>query len=336
MKKPAFAGSLTGLVVGCMISRALGHSVEDNVGGPLTLICVVTGAVTGSLLARGLLGGMSGFWESTVGRFLIGRMAGGAVYTLLTVLLWKPAKYAIVYVIAGLVYLIGWQAFPAIVAVFPWALKGVVLGGAWYLRTPAKVFIGKSSAPLRREYRKIRMGQGGSAAFAGICEEWAHRWRPGMFYLGRSLFDRHWPVGIKDDRMVTVLAGTGGGKDFTSVTPNMLSYSGGSIFCFDVKGQQAAITARAQREKGQDVYILDPMSKDTARFNPLAEIDPEAIDYVEQIMGIVDDLVIANDEKNRVWAEWSKIVIAGLIDLDLRRDRSGQEAFEELEESEDE
>ena len=82
----------------------------------------------------------------------------------------------------------------------------------WRLRTPAKVIIGKSTRKPRHWYRSFTMGRGGSAGFASILEEWANRWQPGMIFFGHSLHDRHWPVGVKDDRMLMTLAGNGGGK----------------------------------------------------------------------------------------------------------------------------
>jgi type IV secretory pathway TraG/TraD family ATPase VirD4 len=163
------------------------------------------------------------------------------------------------------------------------------------------------------------MGGGGSAGFASIVEEWANRWRPGLIFLGHSMHDRHWPVGVDDDRMMVLLAGTGGGKNLTSIINNMLSYEGGSMFCMDVKGQNAAVTAQARRDRGQDVYILAPFAEETAHLNPLDGCDPQAPDYFEQIMGIVDDLVIPSDGKNQVWTEWSRIFIGGLTDYELRR-----------------
>ena len=77
--------------------------------------------------------------------------------------------------------------------------SGAILA-AWHLRTPVKVCIGKGSRPLRRLVRSLGMGGGGSSAFAGICEEWANRWKPGMILLGASMFDSKWLVGIRDDR----------------------------------------------------------------------------------------------------------------------------------------
>lgn len=64
--------------------------------------------------------------------------------------------------------------------------------------------------------------------------------------------------------------------------------------------------------------MLAPFAKETAHLNPLAGLDPEAPDYVEQVKGIAEALVIAGDVKDRVWAEWAKIVLEGLIDLEIR------------------
>jgi type IV secretory pathway TraG/TraD family ATPase VirD4 len=196
---------------------------------------------------------------------------------------------------------------------------GIVLYGAWHLRTPFKIALGKGSRPFRRWYRSFNMGRGGSAGFASIMEEWANRWRPGMIFFGHSLHDREWPIGIRDDRMVTTLAGTGGGKNVAAIIPVLLSYEKGSVFVMDVKGQNAAVTAQARKDMGQDVYTFDPFGAETARLNPLDFLDPDAVDYVEKIKGIVEAMVIATDERNRVWTEWSKIVIEGLIDFEKRR-----------------
>ena len=166
-------------------------------------------------------------------------------------------------------------------------------------------------------YRSFAMGCGGSAGFASILEEWANRWQPGMIFLGHSLHDRHWPVGVKDDRMLMTLAGNGGGKGETAIIPNLLTYPG-SVFVNDTKGQNAAVTARARRALGHDVFLLAPFARETAHLNPLAGLDPEAADYVERIKGIVEALVIAGEGKDRVWSEWAKIVLEGLIDLEIR------------------
>jgi hypothetical protein len=282
---------------------------------------LVTEFMTRALL-RGVKGSSAGFWQTTVGRWLIGRMAGGAVYTALTALLYKPAAYAVAYGVIGLVHLIGWQAVAAIAPELLWLIWGLAGVGAWFLRTPTKVVIGKVSSPLRRLYRLSRMGEGGSASFAGICEEWANLWRRGKTFFGHSLFDRHWPVGVKDDRMLLTLAGTGAGKDESAIINNVLLHDG-SMFVVDVKGQVAAVTAEVLRRKGFEVHIIDQMNvlgRGTARIDPLHDLDPAALDYVEQVKKIVSAMSISSGSgRNRFFEEGGKRLCEGALDYLIRR-----------------
>ena len=54
-----------------------------------------------------------------------------------------------------------------------------------------------------------------------------------------------------------------------AIIPNLLTYPG-SVFVNDTKGQNAAVTARARRAMGQDVFVLAPFAEETAHLNPLA------------------------------------------------------------------
>ncbi len=315
MKNPAFVGGCTALGVWLLLINLLG--VTGDVAGTGMIASLLAGAVAAKALQRSLLGASSGFWHSVPGRWLIGRVAGLAVILLLVF----PVFYGLKIAAAQLLL---WLRDTGGATVAKEALKPVVLtlylataSIVWRLRTPAKVIIGKSTRKPRQWYRTFAMGRGGSAGFASIMEEWANRWQPGMIFFGHSLHDRHWPVGVKDDRMVMTLAGNGGGKGESAIIPNLLTYPG-SVFVNDTKQQNAAVTARARRAMGHDVFVLAPFAKETAHLNPLGGLDPEAADYVEGIKGIAEALVIAGEGKDRVWSEWSKIVIEGLIDLEIR------------------
>ena len=50
---------------------------------------------------------------------------------------------------------------------------------------------------------------------------------------------------------------TGAGKGIGAVIPNLLGYPG-SAFVLDFKGENFAVTARARRELGQLVVLVDP------------------------------------------------------------------------------
>jgi type IV secretory pathway TraG/TraD family ATPase VirD4 len=326
MKNPGFAGAVAGAGLAAVMLMAAGVDIDPAraSNGVVTVFVVATmaGGFCGLGLRRGFLGASAGFWQTTVGRWLIGRIAGSAVYAALVALLWQLAVYAVSRCAIGLSYMIGWRSVLAIAPALPWLVWGVALTGAWFLRTPVKVFIGKASSPLRREYRAWRMGGGGSASYAGICEEWANRFRVGMIFFGHSLFDRHWPVGIRDDRMLLTLAGTGGGKGESALINNVLLHNG-SMFINDPSGQIAAVTAEALRAKGFEVHIIDQMDvlgQGTARIDPLADLDPEARDYVNRLKQLVEAMSISSgNSRNRFFEDGGKTIVRGAIDYLIRR-----------------
>ncbi len=283
------------------------------------VVMVIGGAFEG--LKRVLRGGGSAFWTSTLGRWLIGRIAGTLVFAGLLGIGFFLSQRALEPVLDVLFRLGVPLSKELLFGVVLWMWGGPILF-AWHLRTAVKVCIGKGSRPLRRLVRSLGMGGGGSSAFAGICEEWACRWKPGMILLGASMFDRQWRVGIRDDRGFGVVAGNGAGKGRSTIIPALLTYPG-SAYVQDFKGQNAAVTAKARRDMGQDVHILEPMGEGGARFNPLQALDPKARDYVEQIDAIVDALVIGGDAKNLFWDESARTLIAGLIDYVVRCDSDG-------------
>jgi type IV secretory pathway TraG/TraD family ATPase VirD4 len=289
----------------------------------VVVVVVAYGVFQG--LRRCFRGAGSAFWTSTLGRWLIGRIAGTLVFGTLLGIGFFLSTLAAVLLVMTLLRL-GIQLPNQLSGCIVLSMWAGAIRAAWRLRTAAKVCIGKGSRPLRRWVRSLGMGGGGSSAFAGICEEWANRWKPGMILLGASMFDRKWLVGIRDDRMMMTVAGTGSGKNRSSIIPCLLTYPG-SVYCQDFKGQNAAVTAQRRRDMGQTVHILDPMAalmENGARLNPVAPLDPKARDYVEQIDVIVDALVIGGDDKNRFFDAAARTLIAGLIDYVVRCDSDGE------------
>ena len=79
------------------------------------------------------------------------------------------------------------------------------------------------------------------------------------------------------------VAPTRSGKGVGAVIPNALKHPG-SMVIIDPKGENAAVTARARREMGQEVYVLDPfdlVDEPSAQFNPLDFIRTGTIDAAE-------------------------------------------------------
>ena len=287
----------------------------DIVTAIVVLVCAY-GGFQG--LRRCFRGAGSAFWTSTLGRWLIGRIAGTLVFCGLFGTGFFLAQRALGPVLEVL-FRLGVPFSIALLFGVVWLWGGPVLF-AWHLRTAAKVCIGKGSRPLRRLIRSLGMGSGGSSAFAGICEEWACRWKPGMILLGASMFDRKWLVGVRDDRHQITISSTGGGKGRSVVLPNLLTYPG-SVLCVDVKGQNAAVSAARRRAMGQTVHVFDPMSAlggGAALYNPLAELDQNSPDYAEQLDLIADALVIPGGDKSIFWDESARIVIAGVLDYIIR------------------
>jgi type IV secretory pathway TraG/TraD family ATPase VirD4 len=327
------SGILAGAAFAYLTGNYFGHAVTDvfmasapGVDPQLWEVIGVGVQCAGGCAAwravqRSMRGAMAGFWHSTLGRYVIGRIAGTAVFAALAKLGLVIATYGLAYVLGGIAAVFGLKAVAALFPAFQVAVYALAAAFAWPLRTPVKVTIGKGTRRVRRLYRSLYMGCGGSAAFATIFDEWANRWRPGMIFLGHSMHDRFWPVGIKDDRMMLTIGSNGSGKGETSILTNLLQYPG-SVFCNDVKGQNAAVSAQRRREMGQKVYILNPMNslgKGTAHLNPLNLLDPNSKNYVEDIFSIVDALVVPSSGNNRFWDEAARTVIAGAIDFLMRR-----------------
>ena len=154
----------------------------------------------------------------------------------------------------------------------------------------------------------------------------AHCWRPGMIFFGHSLADCHWPVGIRDERMLCTLGGNGSGKGESAIINNVLLHDG-SMFVNDPSGQIAAVTAEALRRKGYEVHIIDHMNvlgQGTSRLDPVAELDPNALNYVSQLKQLVDAMAISSGSgRNRFFEDNGKTIIRGAIDFRILPRRRG-------------
>ena len=153
--------------------------------------------------------------------------------------------------------------------------------------------------------------------------------KPGGFALGR-VSDA--PAGL-DQRFrfighVVTVAPTGTGKGIGAVIPNLLDYPG-SALVLDVKGENAAVTARARRALGQAVYSVDPFAVNgdgSAAFNVLDRLDVWNPDCVGESAIMADALVIAEskgdavhfDESAKNFLQGLMLHVAGLDDTERR------------------
>jgi type IV secretion system protein VirD4 len=130
-------------------------------------------------------------------------------------------------------------------------------------------------------------------------------------------------IGSTDNRHILTVAGSRGGKGVSLIVPNLLMYDG-SVLAIDPKGELARITARARRQKGQKVVVLDPFGESgiaSGSFNPLDELDPESKNVKDDAAQIADALIVAN-ERDPHWTDSARILIKALIlfTLTLPRD----------------
>lgn len=141
--------------------------------------------------------------------------------------------------------------------------------------------------------------------------------KSGGFALGR-VSDA--PAGL-DQRFrfighVVTVAPTGSGKGIGAVIPNLLDYPG-SALVLDVKGENAAVTARARRALGQAVHVVDPFTVNGdggAAFNVLDRLDVLNPDCVSESAILADALVISESKGDAVhFDESAKNFLQGLM-----------------------
>lgn len=121
-------------------------------------------------------------------------------------------------------------------------------------------------------------------------------------------------VGTCDNRHILTVAGSRGGKGVSLLVPNLLLYDG-SVLAIDPKGELAQITARARREKGQKVVILDPFGETggaTGSFNPLSALDMSS-DFVKDDAGQIADALVVPNERDPHWTDKARDLVKALI-----------------------
>ena len=155
----------------------------------------------------------------------------------------------------------------------------------------------------------------GSARFARPDELNPYRQGPGLYIGGGFVF--------KDKGHILTVAGTRGGKGTNLIIPNLLGLGGyqGSWVVIDPKGENAAITARYQRESGRNVVILNPWGLledhigEAQSYNPLDILsDTNSIHLVDDAHMIAEMLVpVERGDKNKFFTDTARSIVTGLI-----------------------
>ena len=127
------------------------------------------------------------------------------------------------------------------------------------------------------------------------------------------------PLTYKHDGHLITVAPTGSGKGRDVLVPALLEYEG-SCIVIDPKCQLCAIT-RAQRERmGQRVIVLNPFNilpeyvGPSARFNPMAALDPTLDSFGTDCDNIADAIVVhESGDRDNHWNESAHGLISALI-----------------------
>lgn len=121
---------------------------------------------------------------------------------------------------------------------------------------------------------------------------------------------------FRQDGHILTCAPTGAGKGVGGVIPNLLDYPG-SAFVLDFKGENYAVTARARRELGQHVILVDPfgITGNTGHaLNWLDTLDPNSPDVVSRAAGLADMLIaVEGNDADSHWTDTARELLRGLL-----------------------
>src|SRR5580658_4922037 len=127
------------------------------------------------------------------------------------------------------------------------------------------------------------------------------------------------PLRYKNDGHLLTVAPTGSGKGRDVLVPALLDYEG-SCIVIDPKGQLAAITRKQRERMGQRIIVLNPFNilpeyvGATARFNPMAALDPAVDSFGTDCDNIADSIVVHEAAgRDNHWNESAHGLIAALI-----------------------
>ena len=137
------------------------------------------------------------------------------------------------------------------------------------------------------------------------------------FVLGWLRGTGHLPDGrFRQDGHILTCAPTGAGKGIGAVIPNLLDYPG-SAFVLDFKGENYAVTARARRDAGQDVFLIDPFGitgHPGHGMNWLDALNPDDPDIVALAGAMAEMLVVSTGaEHDPHWTETARELLRGLL-----------------------
>jgi type IV secretion system protein VirD4 len=132
---------------------------------------------------------------------------------------------------------------------------------------------------------------------------------------------------------VLVCGGTGSGKGVSIIIPNLLTYSRGSIVCFDTKGDLYQTTAQRRAARGERIIRLAPFGDGEDAFNPLDAIPSDSPMLVDSARALAEALVVRQGtESDPHWNDKSVQVICAVLVLLLLKFKDDDRSLNSLQE----
>lgn len=145
---------------------------------------------------------------------------------------------------------------------------------------------------------------------------------PGVSYREIREFYRE-PLHYAGERHLVTIAPTRTGKGTTAQLPALLEHDA-SLFMIDPKGENAAIAAKCRRDvMGHAVYVVNPFGvlgedfkargfAQSARFNPLASLDPDGETYMAEVSALCEALILG-EGKEPHWTDSARDLVSARI-----------------------
>lgn len=139
--------------------------------------------------------------------------------------------------------------------------------------------------------------------------------------LGRTLSLDAWLIRLPAYCHTLLVGSSGSGKGVSIILPQLLTYTRGSLICFDTKGDLFLICSSHRREgMGQRIIRLAPFNGGSDTFNPLYTIPADSPMLVDHARAMAEALVFRQGtEPDMHWVDKSVQAICAILVLVLLR-----------------